>query len=135
MESWTESALYSFTGMDAIQPNSALIFDAAGNLYGTTYTGARNSQHGTVYELMPAGGGTWTEKLLYSFSGTDGDTPQAALIFDTAGNLYSTTAAGGAFNQGTLFKLTPAGGGNWTESVLHSFGNGTDGARPSRADL
>ncbi len=127
---WTESALYSFTGTDAIQPNSALIFDAAGNLYGTTYTGARTSQHGTVYELMPSGGGTWTEKLLYSFNGTDGDTPQAALIFDTAGNLYSTTAGGGAFNQGTLFKLTPAGGGNWTESVLHSFGNGTDGARP-----
>ncbi len=68
--------------------------------------------------------------MLYSFSGTDGATPQAALIFDAAGNLYSTTVEGGAYNQGTLFKLTPAGGGTWTETVLHSFGNGTDGARP-----
>ena len=126
---WTEKLLYSFNFSEGTEPAAGLIFDAAGNLYGTNYTGG-TSDDGDVFELMPAGGGNWTEKVLYNFNGASGATPQAALIFDAAGNLYSTTFAGGTYNLGTLFKLTPAGGGTWTESVLHSFGNGTDGARP-----
>ena len=84
---------------------------------------------GTVFELTPAAGGGWTEKVLHSFgNGTDGADPYAGLIFDAAGNLYGTTDEGGTYNHGTVFELTPAGGGGWTEKVLHSFGNGTDGA-------
>ncbi len=128
--SWTEKVLYSFgNGTDGEQPAAGLIFDAAGNLYGTTAFGGTSSK-GTVFELTPAGGGNWTEKVLLRFNVTGGANPQAGLIFDAAGNLYGTTFGGGAYNLGTLFELTPAGGGTWTEQVLHSFGNGTDGSGP-----
>ena len=87
-----------------------------------------------MYELTPAGGRNLDGEGAVSTSvAPDGGNPQAGLIFDAAGNLYGTTFGGGAYNLGTLFELTPAGGGNWTESVLHSFGNGTDGAVPRPA--
>ncbi len=129
---WTEKVLYSFSGgADGSDPFGGLIFDAAGNLYGTTYQGG-SSRVGTAFELTPAAGGTWTEHVLHNFgTGTDGSGPQAGLTFDGAGNLYGTTNGGGTYNHGTVFELMPAGGGNWTESVAHSFGNGTDGAAPA----
>jgi hypothetical protein len=90
-----------------------------------------------VYELTPAGGGTWTEQVLHSFgNGTDASLPFAGLTFDTAGNLYGATEVGGTsggcapYGCGTVFELTPAGGGTWTEKVVYSFGKGTDGAVP-----
>ncbi len=128
---WTEHVLHNFgTGTDGVGPSARLIFDAAGNLYGTTYVGGTSSS-GTAFELTPAGGGTWTERALHNFgSGTDGVAPQAGLIFDAAGNLYGTTNVGGTYNLGTVFELMPAGGGTWTETVAHSFGNGTDGVEP-----
>ena len=75
----------------------------------------------------------WNEKVLHSFNsnGVDGGEPYAGLIFDAAGNLYSTTSLGGTYGEGTAFELTPTGGGRWTEAVLHSFGSGTDGSSPS----
>jgi uncharacterized repeat protein (TIGR03803 family) len=140
---WTETVLHSFgNGADADSPQAGLIFDAAGNLYGTTVEGGTGSNCifgcGTVFELTPAAGGGWTEKVLYSFNanGTDGYYPYAGLIFDAAGNLYGTTRYGGTssgcapYGCGTVFELTPAAGGTWTETVLHNFGNGTDGATP-----
>jgi uncharacterized repeat protein (TIGR03803 family) len=129
---WTEKVLYSFASVpDGSWPMSALIFDAAGNLYGTTLSGGTNNG-GTVFELSPDGGGGWTEKVLHNFGigGIDGDEPQAGLIFDAAGNLYGTTGRGGGTFYGTVFELSPDGGGGWTEQVLHSFGAGTDGAFP-----
>src|SRR5262249_47802454 len=78
-------------------------------------------------------GGNWTESVLYSFTfaGLDGAFPDAGLIADASGALYGTTESGGAANLGTVFKLTPptTSGGDWTESVLHSF-TATDGANP-----
>ena len=130
---WTEKVLHSFNndGTDGIEPLAPLIFDAAGNLYGTTYQGGAYNSYGTVFELSPAGGGTWTEKVLHSFgSGMDGEISYGGLIFDAAGNLYGTTAYGGTNDLGTVFELTPAAGGTWTEKVLHSFGSGTDGTYP-----
>ena len=127
-----EKVLHSFNnnGTDGLSPDAGLIFDAAGNLYGTTYAGGTYN-YGTVFELTPAAGGGWTEKVLHSFSnGTDGGYPVAGLIFDAAGNLYGTTYRGGTYGCGTVFELTPAAGGSWTEKVLYSFGNGTDGAYP-----
>ncbi len=53
----------------------------------------------------------------------------AGLIFDDAGNLYGTTGAGGTYGYGTVFELTPAAGGGWTEQVLHNF-NDADGGKP-----
>src|SRR5271157_110097 len=129
---WSEKVLHSFNnnGTDGALPYAGLIFDAAGNLYGTTWL-AGTYGYGTVFELTPTAGGGWTEQVLHSFgNGTDGNQPVAGLIFDAAGNLYSTTVGGGDYDYGTVFELTPAAGGGWTEQVLHSFGNGTDGASP-----
>jgi len=131
----TEQVLYSFCTLsnctDGATPSASPIFDAAGNLYGTTlYGGAYGC--GTVFQLAPAANGTWTEAVLYSFcsGGTDGAYPYASLIFDAAGNLYGTTEWGGAYGCGTVFRLAPAANGTWTEAVLYSFGNGTDGQNP-----
>ncbi len=131
--SGTESALYSFAGgSDPKLPYAGLIFDKAGNLYGTTEFGGTNGQ-GTVFEITPTSSG-WTETVLYNFTGSaDGGQPFASLIFDSAGNLYGTTNFGGSSNCnmgcGTVFKLTPGSGG-WTESVLYAFTGGTDGREP-----
>ncbi len=112
---WTERVLYSFTGgADGQWPLAGLIFDAAGNLYGTNAVD-------TVFELAPNADGTWTESVLHRFSGPDGAQPKAGMIFDQAGNLYGTTFAGGGNKSGTVFKLTPNDDGSWTEDVLHNF--------------
>jgi uncharacterized repeat protein (TIGR03803 family) len=126
----TEKILYSFgSGKDGLGPYASLIFDAAGNLYGTTYGGGAYG-HGTVFELMPQSGGGWKAKVLHSFGqGKDGTAPYAGLSLDTAGNLYGATTYGGAYNLGTAFELTPKAGA-WTEKILHSFGNGKDAASP-----
>ncbi len=126
-----EKVLHSFnvSGNDGFYPYAGLVFDAAGNLYGTTMEGGIHGQ-GMVFELTPQEGGSWTEKVLHSFNGTDGAYPYAGLIFDAAGNLYGTTVRGGIHDDGAVFELTPKEGGGWTEKVLHSFGNGTDGVYP-----
>jgi uncharacterized repeat protein (TIGR03803 family) len=128
----TEKVLYSFSGgPDGNGPAAPLVFDAAGNLYGTTQQGG-SAGFGTVFELSPGSDGTWSERILYSFlGGADGSTPgAAALTFDGAGNLYGTTFAGGTANMGTVFKLTPGNGGNWSETVIHTF-SGPDGSTPT----
>lgn len=134
--SWAEKVLHSFgNGTDGLYPESSLLMDASGNLYGTTqdggiYFGGR----GTVFELKPQAGGHWAEAVLHSFGnnvgGQDGQYPQTGLVFDVAGNLYGTTYEGGALLNGTVFELTPAGGGTWTETVLYQFNdpNLSDGA-------
>jgi uncharacterized repeat protein (TIGR03803 family) len=78
---------------------------------------------------MPAAGKTY--KVLHKFTGKDGANPFAALILDTAGNLYGTTAFGGAKGVGTVFKLAPNLDRTWSESVLHSFTGGSDGSGPN----
>ena len=128
-----EHLLYSFCShnycTDGSQPDGGLIFDASGNLYGTTYAGG-TFDDGTVFELVRSGG-VWREKLLHVFGPNKGDgaLPTSALIFDKAGNLYGTTSAGGLRNGG-VFELTPGNGG-WTEKILYSFGQiASDGAMP-----
>jgi uncharacterized repeat protein (TIGR03803 family) len=117
---WTEQPLYPFSGPpDGASPYNGVIFDNAGNLYGTTTQGG-SSGNGAVFELSPSGSG-WTEKVLYSFAGgSDGSYPTAGLIFDQSGNLYGATASGGTGAGGTVFELSPSGG-SWTHSVLYSF--------------
>jgi uncharacterized repeat protein (TIGR03803 family) len=119
---WTETILYNFTGgSDGSQPYGGLIFDAAGNLYGTTFQGGASGA-GTVYQLTPGQGGTWTETVLYSFAGdADGMGPQSDLNFDQAGNLFGTTTGGGSPGNGIVFELMAGQGGSWTETVLHRF--------------
>ena len=145
---WTEKVLHNFNinGKDGFYPYAGLIFDAAGNLYGTTGYGGTGvcisvmpTGCGTVFELKPKAGGGWTEMVLHSFAGgSDGDLPQGGVILDPAGNLYGTTAGiAGACPQppytdcGTVFRLRPHANGVWTETVLHTFTyNGTDGYGP-----
>jgi uncharacterized repeat protein (TIGR03803 family) len=119
--------LYKFTGgADGSQPYTGLIFDQAGNLYGTTEFGGAYGL-GTVFELTPNGDGTWKEHVLYSFQGTpDGYSPDSHLTFDAAGNLYGMTWNGGIYGayMGTVFQLSPNGDGSWKETVIHSFGGG-----------
>jgi uncharacterized repeat protein (TIGR03803 family) len=124
----TVTVLHNFAGgIDGSNPQGSLIRDKAGNLYGTTTAGGA-SGIGTVFKVTGK-----KETVLYNFAGgTDGADPQAGLAMDTAGNLYGTTAAGGASGNGTVFRLAPPKtlGAPWTESVLYSFGKGTDGAVP-----
>jgi hypothetical protein len=129
---WTETVLHTFGGAgDASQAFSGLIFDPAGNLYGTAYFGGATSYAGALFELSPSATGVWSETLLYNFTGgSDGRNPATGLTFDSVGNLYGTTAAGGstasylcALNSGcgVVFKLSPNSSGPWTETVLHTF--------------
>jgi uncharacterized repeat protein (TIGR03803 family) len=137
---WREKVLYAFNGgADGANPESGLILDAAGNLYGTTPYGGNSGSScgyggcGTVFELTPNADGSWREILLYAFRGNpDGAGPVGTLVFDKAGNLYGTTYEGGDY-QGTVFKLSPPTGGqdSWTESVIYTFRGGpTDAGSP-----
>jgi uncharacterized repeat protein (TIGR03803 family) len=134
-DGWTEKTLSDFDipGGGAAA-NGTLVFDGEGNLYGTTLIGG-SANEGTVFELSPpASGGAWMETVLHSFASSgDGNSPLANLIFDKAGNLYATTWEGGDFGKGTVFQLTPptSEGGEWTETILHSFGSGADGQLPT----
>jgi uncharacterized repeat protein (TIGR03803 family) len=135
---WTETVLHSFESFssDGFYPLAGLVLDASGNLYGTTSGGGPNtcndySYCGTVFKLSSSSGGTWTETLVHSFSSNEGFAPEAGLTFDAGGNLYGTTEAGGVYNQGTAFELSPDSSGGWKESVLHSFGKGQDGQEPN----
>jgi uncharacterized repeat protein (TIGR03803 family) len=128
--SWTETVLYSFKGgRDGEYPVASLIFDTAGNLYGTTVFGGL-AHAGVVFQLAPPAtqGGAWTETVIHTFGmGRDGLDPMAGLVLDGRGALYGTTLSGIAF------KLTPpvAGQGTWRETMIYNFtGGGNNGSEP-----
>lgn len=139
---WTETVLYSFCTQtnctDGAVPFDRLTFDVPGNLYGTTDGGGTatdcQGSCGTVFELSPANGG-WTETVIHSLVNKEGDGPTAGVVFDAAGNLYGTSVYGGSsacnmMGCGTVFELSPGQNGTWTETTLHQFQNGRDGANP-----
>jgi uncharacterized repeat protein (TIGR03803 family) len=121
---WTETVLHAFSGSpDGINPVSSLVFDQAGNLYGTTNNGGLELSCnpygcGTVFQLTPSSSG-WIETILYAFGEGDGALPQGGLVLDSSGNLYGTTAYG-PVGDGTVFELTPSGG-QWTYTLLYSL--------------
>ena len=120
--SWTLIPLYAFKDQpDGAFPYGGLIFDKAGNLYGTTYYAGVHDV-GTVYKLTHTNG-AWKETVLYSFRGnTDGSSPISTLVSDAAGNLYGTTSDGGTGCAcGVIFKLAQNPNGTWTESVPYRF--------------
>jgi uncharacterized repeat protein (TIGR03803 family) len=150
-KAWTETVIYAFTGgADGGSPQGSLIFDFAGNLYGTTSAGGAFDK-GTVFELSPPTGSStdWTESVLYSFQGgtADGQLPLSSVVWGPSqevlqeslpGALYGVTAEGGIVDGGlcrqgcgTVYTLIPplTAGGAWTEKVIHSFTGGS-GARP-----
>jgi len=138
---WTHTVLYRFTGgSDGANPGVGdLIFDAAGNIFGTTEAGGlvENSCAqlagpgcGVVFELSPSNNG-WTEQVLYSFTGgLDGDLPIGSVVFDPKGNLLGTASEGGTSGYGTAFQLIPSTSG-WREKSLHSFTLNSDGGYPA----
>ena len=124
---WTPSTVFQFqSGSGGEIPWAGLVPDSAGNFYGATTAGGVNNA-GTVYQLSPSVGG-WTYSVIYSFAAGSG--PVSNLTIDASGNLYGTTPSGGAFGNGTAFKLVHSGG-SWTYSSLHDFTGGNDGAQPS----
>ena len=94
---WSECTAYAFKGgKDGANPYGGLIFDRAGNLYGSTSAGGFYGE-GTVFKLTHTSGCNWTSTVLHQFGNVeDGNYPAAALIFDKSGSLYGTTQAGGA---------------------------------------
>lgn len=131
---WNYTPIYQFIGKNdggAPARHSPLLFDAAGNFYGTTAGGGPENA-GVIYQMTPSGNG-WTQSVLYAFTGgSDGGVPEN-IVFDGEGNMYG--AAHDRGNQGcnsgcgTIFKLTPSGSG-WTITTLHTFQQGVDGGWP-----
>jgi hypothetical protein len=149
---WKERVLYRFKGVaagaqfgDGANPNGGLVLDGTGAIYGTTYFGGNNVKGqcqggvggtgcGIVFKLTPPNqkGGKWTEKALHQFDGQDGSNSAAGVVFDRDGNLYGTTSGGPQNGYGLIFELkTPSGKiRSWTETLLHLFSDGNDGAYP-----
>jgi uncharacterized repeat protein (TIGR03803 family) len=126
----TESVVHSFgMGTDGAEPVGGVVFDSAGNFYGTTLLGGTYG-NGTVYEATPSGKG-FTTRVIYSFGAdtTDALNPAAGVTVDAQGNLYGTTSFGGANGIGAIYKLSPSASG-WTESVLYSFKGLDDAQNP-----
>jgi uncharacterized repeat protein (TIGR03803 family) len=127
--SWTETVLYRFTnGNDGAYPGrSALVFDASGNLYGNALFGGSGGG-GTVFQMTPptTSGGTWGYNVLLSFSSqktAPGGCGPESLLPGPSGSFYGIAGGCGAHGGGIAYKLMPpTSGGQWTETVLHSFG-------------
>src|SRR5215471_5404108 len=106
-----EKVLHNFGDLpDGVAPYAGLIFDSAGNLYGTSQGGGGGqfqADAGTIFELRSGSNGKWTERVLYNFCArqgcADGGTPYASLTLDAVGNLYGTTQGGGAYGEGAVF--------------------------------
>jgi uncharacterized repeat protein (TIGR03803 family) len=131
---WDETVIYSFKGTpDGASAWGVPVFDAAGNLYGTTNGGGAN-RLGTVYELTLQTGGAWSEQVLHSFHGaSDGSDIFEGLTIDGAGNLYGAAETGGSASCGVAFELSRNSSGVWTETILHTFLglNAQDGENPN----
>jgi uncharacterized repeat protein (TIGR03803 family) len=115
---WKERVIYN---LDA--GYAGLAMDGSGNIFSTSGT--------TVFKLSRNGSGGWTPKVLHTFADAqDGSFPAGTPALDHAGNLYGTTAMGGAASQGTVYKLVPQAKGEWKEQILYSFPGGSGGAQP-----
>lgn len=128
---WFHTVLYKFSPPGGFSPESGVSVDEIGDLYGTTYSSGTGA--GTVYALIPpaSSGGTWTERVLYSFTGgSDGAAPEAGVTLGKNHQIYGTTQEGGSANNGSVFELTPPSkpGDSWTKTTLYSFLGGNDGA-------
>ncbi len=127
---WTETILHNFQAAqndDGAGPEGRMVFDSAGNLYGTTTGGGTldGSSQGTIYKLTAGAGNTFTYSILYTWGGSANDPGQLLGVpaLDSDGNIYGTSYSGGADLQGTIWEISPPAkaGGSWTGQVLHSY--------------
>jgi uncharacterized repeat protein (TIGR03803 family) len=128
---WKETVLHNFTGYpDGNYPLGGVIFDSAGNLYGTTiYGGAQGSvfpNGGTIFKLTPQQSGGWKESLIHSFTDSEKAPTAGGLTMDRAGNLYGTTNQSNYF--GIVYELSPGSDGSWSFTTLHTFPGVANGA-------
>jgi len=129
---WVFTVLHTFRGADGAIPYSGLTLDSSGNLYGTTSQGGQpgcvDLGCGVVFELSPTSSG-WIYKSIHIFAEAESSDPQAGVILDPSGNLYSATVYGGSIlpNYGTVFELSPISGGGWGKTILHGFSARRDG--------
>ncbi|MGB6679239.1 MAG: choice-of-anchor tandem repeat GloVer-containing protein [Terriglobales bacterium] len=140
-DGWRHQVLHIFVGSpnDGAYPLADLVFDGAGNLYGTTETGGSNTWYGVVFKLAPNSHGVWSESVLYSFAGHGQGMYPSALVFDGEGNLYGTAYGGmdtpacggpGMSGCGVVFRLTPKRDGTWMETTIYDFAGAPDAAVP-----
>jgi uncharacterized repeat protein (TIGR03803 family) len=117
---WTETVSHRFSPDDS-NPTSGLAIDSSGALYGITYT-----------ETYRFAGGALTVIDPFTDTGSNARAPTGGVVVDAAGNVYGVTGAGGQFDDGTVYKLTPPASPNgaWTQTILHSFAGGADGWNP-----
>jgi uncharacterized repeat protein (TIGR03803 family) len=136
---WTLTELYSFCSKsscpDGDYPVARFSWDSKGNLYGTTYFGGYSrdgcSNCGVAFQMTPNGDGTWTYVVMHRFTAqNDGAYPLGSLTVDSAGNAYGTTTHAGPYDNGNVFKLTPAKEGQWKLTVLYGFPNENNGTTP-----
>jgi len=137
---WVLTPLFTLGGgPEGFESQARVVFGPNGTLYGTTTMGGYEDS-GLVFNLTPPASAChsvvcpWSEHVIYEFTGRnglgDGANPEYGdLAFDSAGNIYGTTSGGGAEAFGTVFQLSPSGGG-WTENILYSFNGPPDGAAP-----
>jgi len=139
---WTQILLRRFDEQDGDNPAAGVVVGANGDLYGTTLRGGSSGGPGggTVFRMVPPSkkSGPWKETILYNFTGDEhGTDPMASLLFDSVGNLYSTTNGGTPqCHYGNVFRMKPASenGQKWTLSVLYGF-TGSPGAEYPAARL
>jgi len=146
---WIFSTLYEFSsGAGGSNPIGTPYIASDGSIYGTTDAGGNQDCRdmfgdgcGTVFHMRPqptfcrSASCPWTNTVLYRFTGgSDGNDPYAGVVLDSAGNVYGTTYAGGSSQLGVAYEVSPSGSG-WSESTIHTFAGGNDGARPFSAPI
>ncbi|HEX4159890.1 MAG TPA: choice-of-anchor tandem repeat GloVer-containing protein [Rhizomicrobium sp.] len=127
---WKEHDLHDFCGSDGYGPvYGQLVFDSAGNLYGTSGSGGPGGR-GVVFELSPAAHHQWNFTAIHSFTSDEGGLADGGLTIDASGTLYGAEGDGGAQGNGSIYQFTPLGGGVWNEAAPHIFNGSPDGVLP-----
>jgi len=126
---WTEKVIYNFsaTGADGISPSAGMTIAPDGTMYSTTPDGGAYSG-GVIFSLKKTVKG-WKQTVIHNINfPSEGGFPYEGVMRDAAGNLYGVAPAGGASQQGVVYRLSPSKNG-WVDTVLYSFtGQNGDGS-------